>query len=45
MRVRRPAAIDKRYPFKPRLYYAGEHALEPQINGRSTFTLTSEGTR
>lgn len=46
------ATIGKRHSFKPistRTYYPGEHALELQINGRtfgrSTFTLTLEGTR
>ena len=46
------ATIGKRHSFKPistRRYYPGEHALELQINGRtfgrSTFTLTLEGTR
>lgn len=44
--------IGKRHSFKPistRKYYAGEHALELQINGRpfgrSVFTLSLEGTR
>ncbi|MEV6414802.1 DNA alkylation repair protein [Kribbella sp. NPDC051718] len=46
------ATIAKQHSFKPistRRYYAGEHALELQINGRpfgrSTFTLTTEGIR
>ena len=40
------AAIGKLHsfpPISPRRYYPGEHALELQINGRSTFTLTLEG--
>ncbi|WP_241996049.1 DNA alkylation repair protein [Kribbella sp. VKM Ac-2568] len=44
--------LGKRHSFKPistRKYYPGEHALELQINGRgygrSTFTLSLEGTR
>ncbi|GAA0924797.1 DNA alkylation repair protein [Kribbella koreensis] len=46
------ATIARQHSFKPistRRYYAGEHALELQINGRtfgrSSFTLSTEGNR